>query len=79
MLGYGEVQPEGETGWGKSDGKSVLWNKIQDGFDIQIVNDNGLDLLIGRDGTPLLAVLIEKREDVLPALKSFLKKDRWTK
>lgn len=79
MIGYGEVQPEGETSWGKTDGKSILWNTIKDNFDVQMVVDNDLNLLIGKNETPLLAVLIEEREDVLPALKAFLKKDRWVK
>ena len=79
MIGYGEVQPEGQTGWNKTDGKSVLWNTIKDNFDVQVVVDNDLNLLIGKEETPLLAVLVEVREDVLPALKAFLKKDRWAK
>ncbi len=79
MIGYGEVQPEGETGWGKTDGKSLLWNTIKGNFDVQIVKDNDMDMLIGKDHVPILAVLVEKRGDVLPALKAFLKKDRWTK
>lgn len=80
MIGYGEVQPEGETGWGRSkDGKSVLWNTIKDNFSVQVVKDNNLDLLVGKEGTSILGVLIEERRDVLPALKAFLKKDRWAK
>ena len=79
MIGYGEVQPEGQSGWGKVDGKSLLWNTIKDNFDVQSVKDNDLYLLVGKDHVPILAVLIEMREDVLPALKAFLKKDRWAK
>ena len=82
MIGYGEVQPDRQSvGFmgTSTERNTVLWNTIKDNLNVQVVDDHGLSLLVGKDDLPFLAVLIEEREDVLPALKAFLKKDRWTK
>ncbi|MDP3697282.1 MAG: DUF444 family protein, partial [Candidatus Taylorbacteria bacterium] len=77
MVGYCEVQPAEDSSWGGKN--STLWKHFESNFPVQAVDDNGFKTLVGKDGLPLLGAIIEEREDLLPALKAFLKKDRWVK
>lgn len=77
MIGYGEVQPKEDSSWGGHN--STLWKYFEKSFSVQIVDDNGFKTLVGKDDLALLCAVIEEREDILPALKAFLKKDRWAK
>lgn len=77
MVGYGEVQPEEDSSWGGTN--STLWKSFEKNFPVQVLNDHGLKILAGQDDLPLLCTSIKSREDIMPALKAFLKKDRWAK
>ena len=72
MVGYGEIDPDerGSSAHG-------LWSAFKDGLGLEEKTVNDMDILTGPDTLPFLGVKIEEREDILPALKTFLKKDRW--
>ena len=77
MIGYGEVQPAEDSSWGNKN--STLWENFEKSFPVQTIDDHGFKTLVGKDDLPLLCASIKEREDIMPALKAFLKKDRWTK
>jgi uncharacterized protein len=77
MIGYGEVQPTEDSSWGGKN--STLWKSFEKSFPVQAVDDHGFKTLVGKDDLALLCAIMKGREDILPALKAFLKKDRWTK
>ena len=78
MFGYGQVQPQEESSaWANTD--STLWKKFKNFFQLQENNQADVTTLTGEDQFPFLGVIIEERENILPALKAFLKKDRWAK
>ncbi len=77
MVGYGEVQPDADLGLFKRD-RSELWQKFKEHFSLKETQDNGLGIAEGDKELPLLCVRLMEREQILPALKAFLKKDRWT-
>ncbi|HXK40806.1 MAG TPA: DUF444 family protein [Candidatus Paceibacterota bacterium] len=72
MVGYGEIDPD-ERG----SSTHGLWSAFKDGLGLEEKTVNDMDILTGPDTLPFLGVKIEEREDILPALKTFLKKDRW--
>ena len=72
MVGYGEIDPD-ERG----SSTHGLWSAFKDGLGLEEKTVNDMDILVGPDTLPFLGVRIEEREDILPALKTFLKKDRW--
>lgn len=76
MIGYGEVQPDADPNFFKSS-RSELWNKFKDNFSLKETQENGLGIAEGEKELPLLCVRLMEREHILPALKAFLKKDRW--
>lgn len=76
MIGYGEVQPDADQSLFKTN-RSWLWKKFKDHFSLKEVTDNGLEIAEGKKELPLLCVRLTEREHILPALKAFLKKDRW--
>ena len=76
MVGYGEIKPEEE--YSKSTRQSRdLWNIFKQSFPLKELELNKMEVMIGPDNIPFLCVKIESREHILPALKTFLKKDRW--
>lgn len=77
MVGYGEVQPDADPNLFKSGG-SELWQKFKDHFSLKETLSKGLGIAEGEKELPLLCVQLTEREHVLPALKAFLKKDRWS-
>lgn len=76
MIGYGEVQPDADPSLFKSD-RSGLWNKFKNYFSLKENQNDGLEIAEGDQELPLLCIRLMKREHILPALKAFLKKDRW--
>lgn len=75
MLGYGEVQPEEDISWGGNN--STLWTHFENSFPVVVVIEEYFKTLVGKDKLPLLCVIIQKKDEILLALKAFLKKDRW--
>lgn len=76
MIGYGEIKPT-DDGPRVLSGQSDLWGAFRDHFPFREEKIEDMDLMVGKGGLPLLCVKIEAREHILPALKAFLKKDRW--
>ena len=76
MVGYGEVQPEADPVIFAIN-RSGLWHKFVDHFSLNEIDDNGLSIAEGKKELPLLCIRLMEREHILPALKAFLKKDRW--
>ncbi len=72
MVGYGAIDPDAKGG-----SVNNLWGAFKNGLQLEEKTINDIDILIGPDTLPFLGVKIEEREDVFPALKTFLKKDRW--
>ncbi|OGD30630.1 hypothetical protein A2833_03445 [Candidatus Azambacteria bacterium RIFCSPHIGHO2_01_FULL_44_55] len=73
MLGYGEIKPAGEYGFV---GTSNLFSALNNNFAVHDIYDNGFRMMSGKN-EPLFGAVIERKEHLLPALKGFLKKDRW--
>lgn len=77
MVGYGEIKPEEEYG-SKPRGPRDLWNVFKENFPLQEEKaTEGMEIMTGSNNLPFLCVKIGSREHILPALKIFLKKDRW--
>ncbi|MDO8504347.1 MAG: DUF444 family protein [Candidatus Liptonbacteria bacterium] len=76
MLGYGEIRPGGR--FGGVPNESSLWQAFQSEFSLPSEIENGL-VMLTHERLPFLGVEIESREHILPALKAFLRKDRWVK
>ena len=72
MLGYGEIDDSDISIKPNSD----LMSSIKQNFDLQKTSTNDLEIFSGKN-IPILAMRIRKREHLYPALKEFLKKDRW--
>ncbi len=76
MLGYAEICP-GEDLIG---GFSVLLTTIIKSFHLishKNKENKGLETVSGGKNLPFLGMKIRSKENILPALKEFLKKDRW--
>ncbi len=76
MFGYGEIQPEGGyTGF------TQLLQEFTKAFDLtDSSEENNLKVVASEnDRYPFLAVVIKKKEHILPAIRAFLKRDRWQK
>ena len=76
MFGYGEIQPEG----GQSS-YPVLLKAFTKEFSLEDFEEaDGFKVVASMsENTPLLAVVVEKKEHILSAIKAFLKRDRWQK
>lgn len=76
MFGYGEIHPAG----GYS-GFPQLLKEFIGAFGLESsVGEEGLKIAASGNGEyPFLAVIIEKKEHILPAIRAFLKRDRWQK
>ncbi len=75
MLGYGEIEPTEKYDRNLPD--SDLMKAVKESFSIQQVNTAEITMISGKT-EPLLGVVIQTKEQLLPALKEFLKKDRWS-
>ncbi len=68
-LGYGEIQTEYSA--------SVLMKALEEGLGLGAVQDNGFLHYEGKyNETPILGVVLRSRDDLYPALRTFLKPDR---
>lgn len=76
MVGYGEIRPLEESFGGRV--TSELFHAIEESFKVSGNTREDIRVITGVN-EPLVGVVIEKREHILPALKEFLKKDRWGK
>ena len=74
MLGYGEIEPSEK--FDKDYPESELMSTIHNFFDVQVISSSEIVMITGKE-TPLLGLVIQTKEQLLPALKQFLKKDRW--
>lgn len=77
MFAYGEIRV-GE-GWritASPTHKSELFSALQSAFLVQDSDVDGLRVLAGVF-EPLLGVVLSKKEHIFPAIKQFLRKDRW--
>lgn len=72
MIGYGEM----DDGLINTQSNSTLMKTFRNYFELQQIVDNDLEMWSGK-AIPFLAMTIRKREHIWPALKQFLKKDRW--
>ena len=78
MIGYGEVKPDTSTaGFMPHQRESSVWKLFQESFSLKETENNLLTMMVGDKETPLLCVRITDRNQILPALKEFLRKDRW--
>ena len=73
MAGYGEVRTEGDNT------VSELMNAFSKEFGLVKQIEDNLHTFESRDDRyPFLGIIIRQRKDILPALKAFLKQERWT-
>ncbi len=84
MIGYGEVQPGLEVGTagmffgGMRKNRSHLWITLQNNLGLNERVSEGMPV-IQNEHLPFLGVLATERTHIYPALREFLRKDRWTK
>lgn len=69
MFGYGQVP--------SAYGSGHLMEAMGKELPVELAQEDDCLMLVGSDDFPFLAVNIDKKEHLLPALKTFLKKDRW--
>lgn len=73
MAGYGEIRTRGDNTI------SELLSAFGKSLDLVRKTDNDLSVFESADmHYPFLGIVIRERKDILPALKAFLKKERWT-
>lgn len=75
MLGYGEIRIDSFGNAIVSKDDSKLLNAIRNFFEIEESSEKDMKVISGLK-QPLLGVVIFSKNDILPALKQFLKKDR---
>jgi hypothetical protein len=73
MVAYGEVKPREEY---TTDTTSELSQALRQAFPMQDMVENDLRIFSARN-LPFLEVVIREKGHLWPALKQFLKKDRW--
>jgi len=76
MFGYGEIDPD--SGMFPGGMSSDLSQAFIQELSLQQFSAEDLHGFVGKGDVPILGVLLEKKEHILPALKQFLKKDRWS-
>lgn len=74
MLGYGEIEPSEK--YDRNLSESGLMKALKEGFPTQQITTSEIAMISGKK-EPFLGVVIQTKEQLLPALKEFLKKDRW--
>lgn len=75
MFGYGQTNPYNNEILTIS--QNDLFDYLDKAFGDHSSSDRGLEISVGADDVPYVGVKISKKEDLYPALKEFLKKDRW--
>ena len=74
MFGYCEVRP-GEERDGK---QSALLKNFRELLDLEEGKESGLEVFVSKDATvPFFGLQLRDKSDILPAIKTFLKQDRW--
>ena len=75
MLGYGEIEPSEK--YNKNLPDSGLMSAIKSEFSTQQVSTPEITMITLKTD-PFLGVVIQTKEQLLLALKEFLRKERWT-
>lgn len=73
MFGYGEIHVD--SGYKPA---NTLVNAFYESFPIEEVSAKELDFFVGKKEFPFIGVIIENKEQLWPALREFLKKERWS-
>jgi len=74
MFGFCEIQP----GTKSHDGISGLFQSFRSAFGLTEAKEDDLNVHISDDKSfPFLGVVLRGKEDIHPAIKAFLKQDRW--
>lgn len=71
MLGYGEIRLDGRPF------SSGLKNAFEKTFSVSSSDVDGLNVIAGEKNHPFLGLVIKDKDHILPAVKEFLKKERW--
>ncbi len=77
MFGYGEIRIGGYWRLSPSVSDSQLFTAFSKAFVVDKTEEEGVCVLTGRSD-PFLGVVVTQKEHIFPAIKQFLKKDRWT-
>ena len=76
MFGYCDIRPGAE----RHDSVSGLLSFFIKEWNLAQEDEGELRVYISHNkGVPFLGVRLGRKEDILPALKAFLKQDRWEK
>lgn len=74
MLGYCELRP----GEGRGGSMSALLKYLCRVCNLEEKRESGLEVYVNKDpNMPIFGLQIRDKEDLLPAIKTFLKQDRW--
>src|SRR3989338_3732067 len=74
MFGYCDIRPGEERG----ERASGLLNSFVEAFQLAREKEGNLPVYVSHhEDVPLLGLQLRQKEDILPALKAFLKQDRW--
>ena len=75
MIGYAEISPEEES-FGSLFRSNTLFYDLAGTLNL-VAGEGGGDMAEGSADMPVIATIVRKREDILPVVKAFLRKDRW--
>lgn len=77
MLGYGEIAPDEESHF--NTGERALFRQFIDQFHLERYQKDkeSVEIAVGGNNLPFLGLRIGNKTHILPAIKEFLKKDRW--
>jgi len=76
MFGYGEIRVGEHWRLFPSISDSQLFTAFSRAFSVEKTEEEGVRVLTGSND-PLLGVVVTRKEHIFPAIKQFLKKDRW--
>lgn len=71
MLGYGEIRLDGRPF------SSGLKRAFEKGLKVESTENNDMSIITGQKSHPFLGIVIKDKDHILPAVKEFLKKERW--
>lgn len=71
MLGYGEIRLDGRPF------SSGLKRAFESELDVTSEEHDDLNIITGKKSHPFLGIVIKNKDHILPAVKQFLKKERW--
>lgn len=69
MVGYGQIP--------STYGSGHLYVRMEEDLPVERVKEEKCSMLVGGDDFPFVAVKVANKESIWPALRAFLKKDRW--